>query len=113
MSNDPDAIRAQIEATREELGDTVEALAAKTDVKAQARRRLDETKASLADKKAELLVKKNELVAKARESSPEGARTTATRVSEQAQQRTRENQPQVPAAAAFVVGFLVGRVSRR
>ena len=33
----PEEIRADIEQTREELGDTVEALAAKTDVKAQAK----------------------------------------------------------------------------
>jgi hypothetical protein len=35
-SGDPAAIRADIERTRAELGDTVEALAAKTDVKARA-----------------------------------------------------------------------------
>ena len=35
----PEEIRADIEQTREEVGDTVEALAAKTDVKAQARER--------------------------------------------------------------------------
>jgi ElaB/YqjD/DUF883 family membrane-anchored ribosome-binding protein len=43
-SDDPDAIRADIERTREQLGDSVEALAAKTDVKAQARQRLAATK---------------------------------------------------------------------
>ena len=37
-------IRADIEETREELGDTVEALAAKTDVKARAQERVDEIK---------------------------------------------------------------------
>ena len=36
----PDHIEQQIEQTREELGATVEALAAKTDVKAAARRKL-------------------------------------------------------------------------
>ena len=40
----PAEIRQDIEQTREELGDTVEALAAKTDVKAQARAKVDETK---------------------------------------------------------------------
>jgi ElaB/YqjD/DUF883 family membrane-anchored ribosome-binding protein len=39
-SDDPDAIRADIERTREQLGDSVEAMAAKTDVKARARQRL-------------------------------------------------------------------------
>jgi hypothetical protein len=44
---DPEQIRAEIEATREELGDTVEALAAKADVKAHARERIERAKASL------------------------------------------------------------------
>ena len=44
---DPEQIRAEIEATRRELGDTVEALAAKADVMAHARERIERTKASL------------------------------------------------------------------
>ncbi len=46
-SKDPEQIREEIEATRRELGDTVEALAAKTDVKAHVRERIERTKASL------------------------------------------------------------------
>ena len=46
-SKDPEQIRAEIEATRQELGDTVEALVAKADVKAHARERIERTKASL------------------------------------------------------------------
>ena len=44
---DPEQIRQEIEATRRELGDTVEALAAKTDVKAHVRDRIERTRASL------------------------------------------------------------------
>ena len=40
----PDEIRSDIAQTREELGDTVEALAAKTDVKAQAKAKVDDAK---------------------------------------------------------------------
>jgi hypothetical protein len=43
----PEQIRAEIDATREELGDTVEALAAKTDVKAQAKAKVEDTKAQV------------------------------------------------------------------
>ena len=46
-SKDPEQIRDEIEATRRELGDTVEALAAKTDVKSHVRKRVQRTKASL------------------------------------------------------------------
>jgi hypothetical protein len=37
MTDDPEALRAQIERTRSELGETVEALVAKADVRARAR----------------------------------------------------------------------------
>jgi len=40
----PAEIRAEIDATREELGDTVEALAEKTDVKAQAKAKVEDLK---------------------------------------------------------------------
>jgi hypothetical protein len=40
----PDEIRADIEHTREELGETVEALAAKTDIKRQAEAKVEDTK---------------------------------------------------------------------
>jgi hypothetical protein len=43
-SDDPDEIRAQIEETRHELGETVEALAAKADVKAQVKDKAEATK---------------------------------------------------------------------
>jgi Protein of unknown function (DUF3618) len=43
----PEEIRRDIEQTREEVGDTVEALAAKTDVKAQAHARVEDIKANV------------------------------------------------------------------
>ena len=46
-SDDPDQIRAQIDETRQELGETVEALAAKVDVKAQVKDKVETTKESL------------------------------------------------------------------
>ena len=48
----PEQVREEIERTREELGDTVAALAHKTDVKAQAKRATDETKAAVSGKVA-------------------------------------------------------------
>jgi len=46
-AKDLEQIRTEIEATRRELGDTVEVLAAKADVKAHARERIERTKAWL------------------------------------------------------------------
>ena len=43
-SNDPDAIREDIERTREELAETVDALHAKLDVKTQAKERVARVK---------------------------------------------------------------------
>lgn len=47
LPDDPGVLRDQIEDTRQELGETVEALAAKVDVKAQAREKLESGKEQL------------------------------------------------------------------
>jgi len=47
---DPDALRAEIAEIRAELGDTVEALAAKADVKAQAQAKVEQKKEQLREK---------------------------------------------------------------
>jgi hypothetical protein len=41
MGQDPDAIRSQIEETRGQMGDTIEAIGYKTDVKSRARDKVD------------------------------------------------------------------------
>lgn len=105
----PEEIRAEIEDTREQLGETVAALSAKTDVKAQAQHRVDEIKAQAAEKKEELLGKKDEILGKARDISPESARQAAA----VSQQKARQNPVPTAAIAAFVGGVLVGRITKR
>jgi ElaB/YqjD/DUF883 family membrane-anchored ribosome-binding protein len=83
----PEEIRADIERTREQLGDTAAAAAQKADVKAQAKAKVDETKQRLAEKKEEF------------------AGQTA--------KRAKENPLPVAAGAGFVAGFLLGRLSGR
>ncbi|MBV9415663.1 MAG: DUF3618 domain-containing protein [Solirubrobacterales bacterium] len=102
QSSDPEEIRREIESTREELGDTVAALAAKADVKTQAKQRIQATKATVTGKK-------NELMGKAKQASPQTASTAATSVS----QKARENPVPVTAAGAFAFGFLAGWAMRR
>jgi hypothetical protein len=46
----PEEIRSDIEDTREELGDTVEAMAAKTDVKARVQDRVESVKTTVHEK---------------------------------------------------------------
>ena len=100
-ASDPELIQREIEQTREELGDTVEALARKADAKAQAKQRVEETKASFSEKKEQLL-------GKAKEASPDGAASAASQVSKKA----RENPMPVAAAGVFVAGFLAGRLTK-
>jgi hypothetical protein len=92
----PEEIRADIEQTRRELGDTAAAVAAKADVKAQAKAKADETKQRATEKKDELL-------GKAKEASHDSAGQFAT---------TAKDNP-LPLAAGFVAGFLLGRLTRR
>jgi hypothetical protein len=98
----PDEIRADIERTREEVGDTVEALAAKTDVKAQARNRIEEVKANVR-------AKADEVKAKAQSSSPESAQQGGRQVVA----KVRENPVPLALGAAVLVAFLIGRRTAR
>ena len=98
----PAELRADIERTRQDLGDTVAALAEKTDVKARAREKVAEVKSNVTEKKTELM-------GRARESSPEGANSAATQVKTKAQ----DNPVPTAALAAFVGGFLFGRITKR
>lgn len=98
-TREPAEIRSEIELTRQQLGETVASLARKTDVKAQARYKVEETKASVSHKKDELL-------GKAREASPERAASLASRGSA----RARENPLPLAAAGAFTAGFLLAGI---
>jgi uncharacterized protein DUF3618 len=98
----PEQIRVGIEQTREEVGETVEALAAKTDVKAQARRRADEIKANAK-------AKADELKAKAQSRTPEGAQESGR----QAIAKIRENPVPLAVGGAVVAAFLIGRITAR
>jgi Protein of unknown function (DUF3618) len=99
---DPEQIRDEIETTRREMGDTVEALAAKADVKARMREKVGATKETAAQKKDDLL-------GKAKGVSPD----TVTSGAGQATQKAKENPLPVAAMGAFVGGFLLGRLTKR
>ena len=101
-AKDPEQLREEIEETRRELGDTVEALAAKADVKARVHEKVESTKESVAQKKDELL-------GKARGASPDSVSAGAS----QATQKAKENPTPVAAIGAFVGGFLLGRLTKR
>ena len=99
---DPAELRADIERTRQDLGDTVAALAEKTDAKARAKEKVSEVKQNVTDRRTELM-------GKARDSSPDGANSAAVQVRSKAQ----ENPLPTAALAAFVGGFLFGRITKK
>ena len=101
-TREPEDIRHDIESTRGELGDTVEALAEKADVKAQAQKKVAGVRASID-------AKRQEIVGKARSKSPDSAGSAASAVATQA----RANPVPIGVAGAFVLGLVVGRISRR
>jgi ElaB/YqjD/DUF883 family membrane-anchored ribosome-binding protein len=99
---DPEQLREDIERTRQDLGDTVAALAEKTDVKTRAKDKVAEVRENVSQRRTEL-------VGRARESSPDGASAAAVQVRTKAQ----ENPVPTAAIAAFVGGFLLGRITAR
>jgi ElaB/YqjD/DUF883 family membrane-anchored ribosome-binding protein len=102
QADNPQALRAEIERTRRELGETVAALAEKTDVKARAREKVAEVRHTVSERRTELMTR-------ARESSPDGAGSAANQLRDTAQQ----NPLPVAAIAAFAGGFILGRLTGR
>lgn len=98
----PQELRQDIEQTREELGDTVEALAEKTDVKAQAKDRIAAVKSTAQQKK-------DELIAKAKAASPDSASAGAQQVASTVQRKPVPFTAGGAFAAGALVGWLMGR----
>jgi ElaB/YqjD/DUF883 family membrane-anchored ribosome-binding protein len=96
--NETQELHAEIERTRQELGDTVAELAARTDIKARAHEKLEHTKAAVTAKREQLV-----------SSTPGGARSAAAVGAE----KVRQNPVLAAAVGAFVIGLLIGRVSAR
>jgi ElaB/YqjD/DUF883 family membrane-anchored ribosome-binding protein len=90
----PEELRQDIEETRQDLGETVEALAEKTDVKAQAKRRIDSVKGTARQKQEQ-----------AKAAAPDSVSAGAQQVAGMATQ----NPVAVATCGAFVAGFLIGR----
>jgi Protein of unknown function (DUF3618) len=101
----PEEIRREIEVAREDLGDTAAALAAKTDVKARAKERVDGLKQTIAQKKSSL--------GSATAAEPGGASTQVSSAVTQVKTKAQTNPIPAAAIGAFVGGFLFGRITKR
>lgn len=98
----PEQIEADIERTRREMGDTVAAVAEKADVKAQARSKVEETKARITEKKDEVLHR-------TREAAPDSAGEGA----EKAARVARDNRRPLVVGGAVLAAFALGRMSAK
>ena len=109
----PDEIRSDIEQTREELGDTVEALAAKTDVKARAQARIEEAKQQAIGRLDEVKQRVEQARSGAEERTPPAARERAQQVGQAASEAAARNPVPAAAIGGFVGGLIVGRLMCR
>ncbi len=101
--------KAKVEQTREELGETVELLAAKADVKAQAQQKLAEGREALKVKGEQIKEKAADLSQRVQDVTPERAQQVAG----QAVEKAKERPVLFAAVGAFLLGVVSGRVFRR
>jgi ElaB/YqjD/DUF883 family membrane-anchored ribosome-binding protein len=94
----PEEIRSDISQTRDELGDTVEALAAKTDVKGQAKAKVESVK---------------EKVSGAKDGAAARAPSSAGQGFDQVKGAAANNPVPAAAIGAFVGGIVVGLILGR
>src|SRR4028118_372505 len=98
MGQDPDAIRQEIEQTRWPMGDTIEAIGYKTDVKSRA-------KDSVTEKTDAVKDKVNSVMGRANDATPSGE--DAKQAAKQAVSTAQAN-PLGLALGAVAVGFVAG-----
>jgi ElaB/YqjD/DUF883 family membrane-anchored ribosome-binding protein len=106
---DPEQIREEIEETREQLGETVAAVAEKTDLKKQAQAKKEELKGQASAKAQEVKEKAREVGDKTKEAAPDSAQEGV----QQAQRLVSENPVPMALAGAFLAGTVVGRLLSR
>src|SRR5919206_2553703 len=94
MGQDPDAIRQEIEDTRSQMGDTIEAIGYKTDVKSRA-------KGSVSEKTGAVKDKVGSVMGRASDAAPSGGDV------KRAASTAQEN-PLGLAIGAVAVGFVAG-----
>jgi hypothetical protein len=98
----PEQLRADIEGTREDLGETVAALAEKTDVKARAKDKVAELRERVTEKRTQL-------AGGGGDSGSEGGGESVAKLRAKAE----DNPVPTAAVAAFVGGVVFGRLTKR
>jgi hypothetical protein len=109
----PEQIRREIEDTRQELGDTAAALAAKTDVKTRAKEKVEGIKQTVSETVAE---KKEAFTSSSGGPAGGGSQGPLDQVKAKAPElkaKAQENPIPTAAIAAFIGGFVFGRLTSR
>jgi hypothetical protein len=104
----PEQIRREIEDTREDLGDTAAALAAKTDVKARAKEKVEGVKQTVAEKKGALASKTT-----GDQTNGGGPGAQASLAATRVKSTADANPIPTAAIAGFIGGFIFGRITSR
>jgi len=121
VPDDPEQIRQDIERTREQLGETVEALVAKTDVKARAKERAGQLSQTLKEKTALAKEQTTARVAQAKEQTTArvgqargqlaGKTADANTVAQPVQRAAQQLKQRAPAVATPVGGLVAVAVA--
>jgi ElaB/YqjD/DUF883 family membrane-anchored ribosome-binding protein len=106
--SETEQLRRDVEHTRADLGETVEALSHKADLKGQLKQRIDERKAALRGRQEGLKAKATQARERVSGATPEDAKRTASRVAHTAEERPF---PAIGVAfgAGLVLGWLIAR----
>jgi ElaB/YqjD/DUF883 family membrane-anchored ribosome-binding protein len=105
---DQEQLQQEIEETRAELGDTVDALAQKADVKARVSEKVEQRKAALHERQEHITARVNGARERVSRTTPDEAKRAASQVA-----RTAEERPFPAIAVALGLGLLIGRAIGR
>jgi ElaB/YqjD/DUF883 family membrane-anchored ribosome-binding protein len=106
--NEQEQLIGEIEETRAELGETVDALAQKADVKARVSEKVEQRKAALRARRRDVQAKVNGARERVSDATPDEAKRAGSQVV-----RTAEERPLPAIALAIGLGVLIGRTLGR
>jgi ElaB/YqjD/DUF883 family membrane-anchored ribosome-binding protein len=105
---DPEQLQHEIDEARAELGDTVDALAQKADVKARVSEKAEQRKAALRERQEDIRARVSGARERVSRTTPDDAKHAASQVA-----RTAEKRPFPAIVVALGLGLLVGRAIGR
>ena len=108
QSDDPDQLVQDIEETRAELGETVDALAQKADVKARVSEKVEQRKLAWRERQDDVKTRLSGARGRVADATPADARRVASQV-----EQTAKDRPGPAIVVALALGLLIGRTLGR